>query len=272
MLKISEMAKLANTTRRTLIFYDQEDIFKPAIKNETGYRYYEHSQLYDLMYILGLRNLGIPLEEIKQTRLESKELPVQKLIVAQNKINLKIDELNKIQKVIDKKIDEQESADADSLYEAKIVTRTKKEFWCSRHSVSCTEEEVAQLFSEFYKQLDALTIMDTDKSGFLTLLSVNDPMGYGEASFRVMKEVNLDDSSNKNQVIPIIERVAGQYASIQVENTLEGITKGLSQLKNFCQEQKIKTADYLWQINTSSKLVTTGSSKYSLLEFAIIDN
>ncbi|ORM96130.1 MAG: hypothetical protein ACFWTW_03205 [Lentilactobacillus parabuchneri] len=29
MLKISDMANLANTTRRTLIFYDEEGIFKP---------------------------------------------------------------------------------------------------------------------------------------------------------------------------------------------------------------------------------------------------
>lgn len=33
MLKISEMAKLANTTRRTLVYYDEEGIFSPVKKN-----------------------------------------------------------------------------------------------------------------------------------------------------------------------------------------------------------------------------------------------
>ena len=40
MLKISEMAKLANTTRRTLIFYDEEGVFQPKSRNNAGYRYY----------------------------------------------------------------------------------------------------------------------------------------------------------------------------------------------------------------------------------------
>lgn len=66
MLKISEMAKLANTTRRTLIFYDEEGLFCPAEKNSAGYRYYQYDQLYELLFILGLRNLGVPVEKIKQ--------------------------------------------------------------------------------------------------------------------------------------------------------------------------------------------------------------
>ncbi|RWR38095.1 MerR family transcriptional regulator, partial [Pediococcus acidilactici] len=68
MLKISEMAKLADTTRRTLIFYDEKDVFKPARKTSTGYRYYTYDQLYDLMFIRGLRSLDIPLDKIKKIK------------------------------------------------------------------------------------------------------------------------------------------------------------------------------------------------------------
>lgn len=45
LLSISEfakIAKIAQTTRRTLIFYDQKDIFKPAKIAENGYRYYSY--------------------------------------------------------------------------------------------------------------------------------------------------------------------------------------------------------------------------------------
>lgn len=103
MLKISEMAKLANTTRRTLIFYDQENIFKPIDRSPAGYRYYDYSQLYDLMFILGLRGLDIPLDEIRKIGTKSQDVPNEQLISTQNQIDNKINELVKIREIINKK-------------------------------------------------------------------------------------------------------------------------------------------------------------------------
>ncbi|WP_409021636.1 MerR family transcriptional regulator [Dellaglioa sp. P0083] len=268
MLKISEMAKLANTTRRTLIFYDQENIFKPAQKNESGYRYYDYNQLYDLLFILGLRSLDISVAEIKEIKIHSKGVPTPQLLSAQSKIDNKIDELVKIKNVINKKIKEQSVTKDTTLYQPKIENRMKTIFWCSRQSVGCTEEEVAQLFSEFYKQLDALAVMDTTQSGFFTPLAVDNPIGYAEASFRIIKEKIADDY---DVFIPIMEKHAGNYACILVENNEAGIHQGLTKLKSFCQKNKLKTADYLWQLNSGDTLIETGSSKYGWLEFAILN-
>lgn len=41
-IAISEFAKIAQTSRRTLIFYDQKDIFKLAKIAENCYRYYSY--------------------------------------------------------------------------------------------------------------------------------------------------------------------------------------------------------------------------------------
>lgn len=48
LLSISEFAKLEGTTRRTFIFYDQKDIFKPLETREKDYRYYSYEQLYQI--------------------------------------------------------------------------------------------------------------------------------------------------------------------------------------------------------------------------------
>ena len=266
MLKISEMAKLANTTRRTLIFYDQENIFKPYYKNDAGYRYYLYDQLYDLMFILGLRNLQIPLNDIKQIESGSKNISRKQLANTQNKIDKKLDELEKIKNVLEKKIIDYSILENITLYDPKIETRVKTIFLCSNQTVSCTEDEVAQLFSEFYKQLGSLAAIDTNRSGFLTKLSVNNPNGYSDAAFRIIKEP-LEDKQKR--FIPIVEKTGGNYASILVENNLVGITHGLSMLENFCKEKDVKTADYLWQINHGNMLLSTGSSEFGWLEFFI---
>ncbi len=40
MYAISEMASLFNVSRQTLIYYDKIGLFKPAVVNEKGYRFY----------------------------------------------------------------------------------------------------------------------------------------------------------------------------------------------------------------------------------------
>ncbi|AVK64328.1 transcriptional regulator [Lactobacillus sp. CBA3606] len=268
MLKISEMAKLAHTTRRTLIFYDQEALFTPNYKTKAGYRYYDYDQLYELLFILGLRNLSIPLEKIKKIKDQSTDVAISQLLDTQSKIDDKINELVRIKKVINKRLENQAVIANTSFYQPVVNERHKKRFWCSRQSVGCTAAEVAQLFSEFYHQLDSLAVMDTNKSGFLTTLAVDQPADYDTASFRIIREVMTDAATIP---MPTIEKAAGKYACVLVENNAAGIHHGLTKLKAFCHTNGLATEKFLWQINASSTFIKTGSSKYGWLEFAIID-
>ncbi|MGL4366398.1 MAG: MerR family transcriptional regulator [Cetobacterium sp.] len=64
--KISELAKLANISKQTLIFYHKKDILVPEYIDEiNGYRYYSNSQIWDLFFIITLKEAGFSLEEIK---------------------------------------------------------------------------------------------------------------------------------------------------------------------------------------------------------------
>lgn len=59
---IAEVARMSNTTSRTLRHYDDIGLLKPAFLGENGYRYYEREQLLRLQQILLLRELelGLP--------------------------------------------------------------------------------------------------------------------------------------------------------------------------------------------------------------------
>ncbi|GLB47409.1 hypothetical protein WR164_13880 [Philodulcilactobacillus myokoensis] len=271
MIKISHMAKLAQTTRRTLIFYDQKNIFKPAFKNRLGYRYYDYDQLYNLLFILELRSLNIPLNKIKQINNKSKLFPMNTLINIQNKIDKKINHLVRVQKIINKKINTENIKNNKIFYKPMVQKMGKEIFWCSKQSVNCTKKEVAQLFSEFYKQLKPLTLINANKSGFLTNLSLNNPNSYSNASFRIIKETNINHQQN-SEIIPVIPKKSNRYVTIHVENNISGIHKGLIKLKHFCQKNNLKTSNYLWQINDDNPLIKTGASKYGWLEFNIVNN
>ncbi|MEY8531636.1 MerR family transcriptional regulator [Lactobacillus taiwanensis] len=81
LLSISEFAKLEGTTRRTLIFYDQKDIFKPLETRENGYHYYSYEQLYQIGFILGLRDLELSVEEVKDYLSDSSSDALNKKLI-----------------------------------------------------------------------------------------------------------------------------------------------------------------------------------------------
>ncbi len=66
MYKISELAQLSGVSPRTLRYYDEIGLLKPAQVGENGYRTYGGEQVNRLQEILFYRQLGMPLEEIKE--------------------------------------------------------------------------------------------------------------------------------------------------------------------------------------------------------------
>lgn len=66
MFRIGEFSKLAKTTVKTLRYYDDIDLFKPAFVDENGYRYYSIEQLYILQRIVELRSFHLGIDIIKK--------------------------------------------------------------------------------------------------------------------------------------------------------------------------------------------------------------
>ena len=62
---IGQFAGIHEVTKKTLMWYDEMDLLKPAIIGENGYRYYTYSQSPALELILMLRELNVSISEIK---------------------------------------------------------------------------------------------------------------------------------------------------------------------------------------------------------------
>jgi DNA-binding transcriptional MerR regulator len=56
---IQEIARVANTTSRTLRYYDEVGLVPPSRVGENGYRYYDREALVRLQRVLMLRELGL---------------------------------------------------------------------------------------------------------------------------------------------------------------------------------------------------------------------
>lgn len=61
-----EMARLSNTTLRTVRFYEEAGILQPIKRTEGGHRVYDQTQLDRLTWINDMREAGMSLDQIRQ--------------------------------------------------------------------------------------------------------------------------------------------------------------------------------------------------------------
>lgn len=111
MYRIWEFSELSKTTIKTLRYYEKEGILIPAhVSQDTGYRFYETSQLPELAKIISLRQMGLSINNIKHVLnggdLEQiLELRKQEL---ETKISLSTSQLLQINNLLEEKSMERE--------------------------------------------------------------------------------------------------------------------------------------------------------------------
>lgn len=134
---VTKLAKISGVSVRTLHWYDEVDLLKPAYYGSNGYRYYEEEQLLILQQILFFRELGFELSQIQKIlnrsdfdkikALRSHKKVLEKNIVATKKLIKTIDKTIK-HLTGDTKMKEQEmfsgfSKEQQAEYEKQIVER-----------------------------------------------------------------------------------------------------------------------------------------------------
>jgi DNA-binding transcriptional MerR regulator len=63
---VKKLSILSGVTVRTLHFYEEESLLKPAYYGDNGYRYYEERELLQLQQILFFKELGFTIKQIKR--------------------------------------------------------------------------------------------------------------------------------------------------------------------------------------------------------------
>lgn len=105
-LSIGKVAKLKNVSIKSLRYYDEIGILKPAyINTQTNYRYYKEEQLMLIDAITLCIELGIPLKEFEKYKDSTGTLNLSKLlcdgkILAEKKIKAMSGRLETLQKTI----------------------------------------------------------------------------------------------------------------------------------------------------------------------------
>ena len=145
-----EFAKLCNVKKQTLFHYDEIGLLSPEVKNEKGYRFYSYHQFDVFAVIELLKEVDMPLKEIKlflknKTPSELIELLKRKSI----EIEKKIENLNQIQTIINTKVALTEEALRTDFSQIRLEEQEEELLLLSEPILDCSDREFINSVSQF---------------------------------------------------------------------------------------------------------------------------
>lgn len=146
-----QFAKHFNITKDTLFYYDKIGLFHPEIVNEKGYRFYTSAQLDSFWALHALREINIPIAELK----DYFNTPSQKKLTALaktelSKISDQIRQLQFVESMLEKIVDiEQELENVQ--YNQLLICHLDEEKIIRSQSLSDTPQENAQSWMDCYE-------------------------------------------------------------------------------------------------------------------------
>lgn len=101
---VKKLAKMSGISVRTLRFYDEIGLLKPAYYGDNGYRYYEEEQLLLLQQILFYRELSFSLSDIQRIICSDDFNQIDALISHKQVLARDLDRTKKLIKTVDQTI------------------------------------------------------------------------------------------------------------------------------------------------------------------------
>lgn len=154
-LTTGELAHIMGISKHTLFHYDDIGLFSPEIIKENGYRYYSIYQMETLDTILLLKDLGMPLKEIKTfLNHRSPQTILNVFHERKEQIDQQIQKLHHMKKWISSKEEKINEATSQDFSQITIKSYPQR-YYISKESSHNTEKEIYTdinaLISEYFE-------------------------------------------------------------------------------------------------------------------------
>lgn len=247
-LSISEMAKYAGISRRTLIYYDQINLFKPVRVGENGYRYYGIEQYFELDVILLLKNIGMPLEEI-QAFLKNRNVDyaVQEFYRQRAKVDQQIEELKHIRSSLDSYIKRYETLKNFDLESITLSYREAESFVISDIIDSVDGMDSVEIYGRFYSSVDSKDLFSGYPIGFLVDGAAFYEENFHAAPYRALVKIP-DERLPLYQSQKIVTRPSGYYVSGFIRDEIHYINIFNNRFRNYLKENHLVLDGDIWEL------------------------
>lgn len=260
--KIGEFAKICGVKKATLIHYAQIGLLVPKKVGENGYSFYAVSQIYDFELINVLKNLNVPLADIKDY------------------LDNKNGDLLKSEEILRKKLVEIEEMKRKIISAEHLIQNTIKDIEDIKHQKIGVVEEIYQESPEYYFVYE---MPYRDAASVYRMGNPRDIIKHIQDSFlnediNVMEIVRNEDIMNgtfkktygafrakagvDREAENIIEKPAGTYLTIADESSGEKIVTLYKILKEYADKNGYTICGNAYERDLLSHVVERNREKY----------
>lgn len=251
-----EFAKITGVTKHTLFHYDNIGIFSPELKLENDYRYYSTLQLEVFDVICMLKELNMPLNEIKEYLNQRNPLLLIDLLEREEKIiQQKIRELTNMKKWVQKKTSVIKSTLATDLNQI-IVQQQPEQYLISALLDSFDDntltKEIGKLYSfcKSYGIRSSYGLGVTQKYSFIKENILN---------HYHMIYILLDEKPKK---LPYMTKPAGDYLSVYHQGSYETIGTSYKRLLDYAKIHQIQFIGDFYEDVLLDEIAVKGYDNY----------
>lgn len=257
-LTSGQFAKVVGTSKDTLFHYNRLGIFSPVFKAENGYRYYSINQIDVFKVISILKELEIPLIEIKEYL--NKRSPLELIALLEKEetmINAKIKHLQKMKSIISEKKIITKAA-VEIIPTEIIIEEYKEEFLIITEALPITNDK--SIYDSMIKHEKYLNIYSIDTShtiGWMidtknVLANENETFKYNYLFTRVSEQSKY---SNFN-------REKGTYLTAYHTEGAPSVSDTYDRMINYINDKSIEIEGFFYEDVLLDDLSVRGYEEY----------
>lgn len=250
-----DFAKLCEVTKQTLFHYDQIGLLHPNHKDSKGYRYYSYTQ-YDTMYVIeSLKEMEMPLREIKEfISVTTPDTMIELFKEKSKQISEKINNLASIQNTIEKKILITEEAIKTDFNEIVLAEAEEEYLYLSALLLNNDDDENKAAISDFYKVCMSEL---HEKYSIGVMMKIEDVADAQFENFaHLFAKTDYTDAlplKKNDKTMQVIGYHTGQY---------ENVEKTYDAMFNFIEKNHLHPVDYLYTEPILDRISVNDSDKY----------
>ncbi|MCR6105103.1 MerR family transcriptional regulator [Salipaludibacillus agaradhaerens] len=254
-LTTGQFAKLMDVSKDTLFYYDRIGVFSPEIIASNGYRYYSIYQADVFNVIWTLKELDMPLKEIKAYLDDRSPKKLIHLLEKEaNVITAKIAHLEKMRKLIVDKM---------------TVTKGALEVDTSKIIIEYKEEEEFIVITDSKPLTNAKNIYDSLQTHYKYLNEHNIDTSASEGWMISVKNVLNGESVNYNYLYSKVTEPTYAHLKIKKGSYLVGyhdgylsIDQAYAKLVKYAKDNDLVLQDYFYEELLLDELSVKGFDKY----------
>lgn len=265
-----EFARICGIEKHVLFYYDEIDLLKPAFINENGYRYYSSYQ-YDTFTVISLlKNLGMPLQEIKlYLQQRSPSLFLSLLEEKSRDIRSEIARLEKTYQYVSSM--RQQTADAVNSEKDRIeiVFRPETQILCSR-SPENDPLDFGMYAREYTEFCDENNLSKEHHIG--TILKLGPDSSFDPSHFAALYTVYfIRENMAKKGKSALITMRKGPYLTVYHQGDYPSLSSVYREIFRFIGKNRLKPGRFIYEEYILSDVAVQSPKEYVTRIFMEID-